>query len=570
MKHWNKWKARIVNQTWITRMSSKVGLSWRIIVPFSLLIIVSTIMGWFTYQESYKNTTLLIENRLNMEAEKMTEKISLLFFALDEKQFSKRFKYELKQQKADLANQGLNINQYAIKQGQGQIKYEGVTSQLIPLDRETIDTIFKKETGVVHSEIDGKAYTVAFVKSPELQEIFTIVVADQDYMGPIEKIKRVVLYSIIGSISFAILLGLITVKMILVPIQQLLKLMHEVKGGNLTQRILLPYASPEIQGLCIHFNLMLDEMTSMLNQVKDSVNQLGDTSEELQQSADASSEASCHLGQAIRMVSSGAEETASSTELSNVAFQAMKEVVIDLLDRVEGSTKSSEQMVQTAESGQKNINDVITNNLTLRKEMDLVSQSMHLLKNQSTDIEKILSIIGQIAEQTKLLALNAAIEAARAGELGRGFAVVANEVRKLADESAKATKEITSIISDIQLVTKEANVKTSMVSQRVEEGSNLAEEAEKAFIQMISGMHQTNKQINSMYKEIDKISIGVREAEDKLGLFTGIAQETAASTDQMDISAKQQQELALKSGELSKKILFLQEQLDNMTKKFLT
>lgn len=571
-----KWQRKLKGykdqrETHLSRIVSKVGLSWRIIVPFSILILLSaSTVGWITYKESYKNTTTLMEYRLNMEAKKMTEKISLLFFALDEKQFSKRFKYELKQQKADLANQGLNIEQYAVKQGQGQISYEGITNKLIPLDKLTIEGILKKETGVVHTTIHGKSYTVAFVKSPEMQEIFTIVVPVQDYTGPIEKIKRVVIYSIIGSITFATVLGLITVKMILVPFQQLLRLMNEVKAGNLTKRIRLPYASPEFQGLCIHFNLMLDEMTNMLNQVKASVKQLGDASEELQKSADASSEASYHLGQAIRMVSNGAEETASSTETSNTAFQAMKEVVMDLLNRVEGSTKSSEQMVQTAETGQKNMNDVITDHHALRKEMDLVSHSMDVLKNQSMDIEKILSMIGQIAEQTKLLALNAAIEAARAGESGRGFAVVANEVRKLADESAKATKEITSIISNIQHVTNEANTKTSMVSQRVEEGSSLAEKAESAFIHMISGMHQTNTQINSMYKEIDKISIGLREAEEKLSLFTGIAQETAASTAQMDLSAKQQQELAMKSGELSKNILSLQEQLDQMTRKFLT
>lgn len=577
MGRWQKWRWRInleeidQRETKLSKIISKIGLSWRIIVPFTILILLSTItVGWITYKESYKNTTTLMEYRLNMEAKKMTEKISLLFFALEEKQFSKRFKYELRQQKADLANQGLNIEQYAIKQGQGQIKYQGVTNKLIPLDQQTVEYILKKEVGVVHSTIEGKEYTVAFVKSPEIQEIFTIIVADQDYMGPIVKIKKVVSYSIIGSISFATVLGLITVKMILVPIQQLLKVMNDVKAGNLTKRIRLPYASPEIQGLGIHFNLMLDEMTSMLNQVKDSVNQLGDASEELQRSADASSETSYHLGLAIRMVSNGAEQTASSTESSNTAFQAMKEVVIDLLNRVEGSTESSEQMVQTAETGQKNINNVITNNHTLRKEMDLVSESMHVLQNQSMDIEKILSMIGQIAEQTKLLALNAAIEAARAGEFGRGFAVVAHEVRKLADESAKATKEITSIIANIQMVTNEANTKTSMVSQRVEEGSNLAEKAESAFTQMISGMHQTNRQINSMYKEIDKISIGVREAEEKLSFFTGIAQETAASTEQMDNSAKQQQELAMKSGVLSKKILSLQERLDDMTQKFLT
>ena len=509
-----------------------------------------------------------MENRLQAEANKMTEKISLLFFGLDENQFTKRFKYELNQQKADLANQGLHIEQYAIKAKQGQTEYKGVTRHVIPLDEEAIETILQKGKGVLHQNIQGKNYTIAYSKSPEMQEIFTVVVSQEDYIGPIKKIEKVVLISILGSISIATVIGLFVVKMVLVPIRRLLDNMNDVKHGDLTQRVILSYASPELQGLSTHFNLMLDEFAKLIHQVKSSLTQLGETSVDLQASADASGESSYRLGQAIQIVSNGAEETAASIEETHVAFMSMKEVVIDLLDKVDNSTRSSSQMVVTAEVGQKQINEVIVSNHLLQEEMKQVSKSMELLKNQSFDIGKILALIGQIAEQTKLLALNAAIEAARAGESGKGFAVVASEVRKLAEQSSNATKEITSIITKIQDVTSEANDTTSMVSHRVDEGSKLAEQAELAFIDMISGIHQTNEQIDSMSGEIDKISIGLKEAEEKLGFFTGIAQETAASTEQMERSADQQQGLSAKSSELSKKIFDLQEQLKQMTERF--
>jgi len=551
------------------KIVEKISLSWRIILPFTTLIFLSaSIVGWFTYQESYKNTTTLIENRLQAEAKKMTEKISLLFFSLNDKQFTNRFKYELNQQKADLANQGLHIEQYAINPNQGQMEYKGVTRHVIPLNQETIEIILQKENGVLHKEIEGKTYTIAFSKAHEMQEIFTVVVSQDDYIGPIENIKKAVYISILGSISIATLIGLFVVKMVLGPIRRLLDSMNEVKHGNLTQRVYLPYASPELQELSTHFNLMLDDLAKLIHQLKSSVMQLGEASIDLQSSSDASSDSSFHLGQAIQIVSNGAEETAASIGGTQEAFMSMKEVVIHLLDKVSDSTKSSSQMVVTAEVGQRQINEVIASNQLLQEEMKQVSRSMELLKNQSVDIGKILALIDQFSEQTKLLALNAAIEAARAGESGRGFAVVASEVRKLAEQSSSATKEIHLMITKIQDVTSEANDTTSLVSHRVDEGSKLAEQAELAFIDMIAGIHETNEQINSMSGEIDKISSGLREAEEKLAFFTGIAQEAAASTEQMEQSAQQQQELSVKSGELSKKIFDLQEQLKQMTRKF--
>ena len=101
------------------------------------------------------------------------------------------------------------------------------------------------------------------------------------------------------------------------------------------------------------------------------------------------------------------------------------------------------------------------------------------LESKSKQIGQIVSLISNIAEQTNLLALNAAIEAARAGQAGRGFAVVADEVRKLAEQSAHATKDITSLIAEVQFKTQSAVTFMNESKREVKIGSELVDLAEK-------------------------------------------------------------------------------------------
>lgn len=245
---------------------------------------------------------------------------------------------------------------------------------------------------------------------------------------------------------------------------------------------------------------------------------------------------------AARQVNKGASESESfARSLSSDALRQAEElaatlnsvqVMTDTIQRVAESAREAEEVARsastTASKGGEAVEQTVAGILQIRETVAETTRKVKRLAESSQEISKIVALISQIASRTNLLALNASIEAARAGEAGRGFAIVADEVRQLADRSAKALKEIEQIVMQIQSET--GSVMTAMEegTQQVIEGTRLAEQAKRSLQEII----QVSNRIDVLVRSITADTVEQTETSRAVASVMQSVELTAQETSQ--------------------------------------
>ena len=250
-------------------------------------------------------------------------------------------------------------------------------------------------------------------------------------------------------------------------VEQILVGVERFSQGDLTTRINAGTGKDNIARLAAGINVAIVNIGEILHKVRETADAVADSG------------ASILMG-TERMTYSASEQSHKASAANQVMSDLAEQIRQGAKDArgyaqvAQGTVKSSEEgtmRVQQAVMGMGAISLIVTQ----------AAETIRTLGESSNQIGEIVQVINEIADQTNLLALNAAIEAARAGEQGRGFAVVADEVRKLAERTTKATKEIAAMITRIQNDTKQAVVTIERGTSEVEKGMNLVSEAGQAF-----------------------------------------------------------------------------------------
>ena len=307
-----------------------------------------------------------------------------------------------------------------------------------------------------------------------------------------------------------------------------LVLVSDVGKGDLTKRG--EVTADMFGNLADGFNLMVTRFGQLLKQVREAAERVNKSAGTLRDNAGQMAGTAKHQADESTKTLSAVEQLASS----------MRQVS----ETAGASSESAKQVLQATERGRVAVQETVQDMQSIRSSVQRMSKQVKALGDRSLEISQIVSTIRDIANQTNLLALNAAIEAAGAGEAGARFAVVADQVRKLAESSTQATREIADLVKVIQTETQDAVVAMEQETQAVEAGSASALRTGEVFNE-ISGIAQRSSELA---QTIASAAVNQTASTDQVGRsikdFAGGAVATQKATDSARVTVEDMAKLA--------------------------
>jgi methyl-accepting chemotaxis protein len=351
------------------------------------------------------------------------------------------------------------------------------------------------------------------------------------------------------------------------PIRRLSDLTTELAQGNLTVRSNVQ-SRDELGTLSQNFDRMIENMSGIVETMKTTSDHLEQSSQSMALSSEETKRAAEEVAVTIQELAAGSTTIADSVSEVTGEMGVIKGAVDNISREASLMVETFEKMSTLSREGLGVSEQAVYCMQHVDEQIQESAHMMRGLEEKSNEIGSIVTLIASVAEQTNLLALNASIEAARAGEHGKGFAVVAGEVRKLAEQTNKATGQIQTLISDTQREANRASYSIATGVSTVQEGRAMVEKTGAYFVDMAKMIDEVMQLTKSIADEIKQVENNTLAVIGSMEGVSAITEEASASTQQVSAAIQQQTASAQEILNDSHKLKELAGQLQEVVNRF--